>query len=43
MGELPITTAVSEGLIRLPLWVGMSDEQIDYVIGAVSNAILATP
>ena len=38
-GELATTTAVSEGLVRLPLWVGMTDAQIDYVADAVRDAM----
>ena len=39
-GELPVTNALSERLIRLPLWVEMSDEDASRVIGQVSDVLL---
>jgi dTDP-4-amino-4,6-dideoxygalactose transaminase len=32
VGELPVTTKQSDRLIRLPLWVGLSEEQQDSVV-----------
>ena len=40
-GDLHVTTAVSDGLIRLPLWVGMTDTQIDLVVEGVREATRA--
>jgi dTDP-4-amino-4,6-dideoxygalactose transaminase len=37
-GDLRITTQQSERLIRLPLWVGLSDEQQDRVVEVLRNA-----
>jgi dTDP-4-amino-4,6-dideoxygalactose transaminase len=34
-GELPMTVDISDRLIRLPLWFGMTERQIGDVIGAV--------
>jgi dTDP-4-amino-4,6-dideoxygalactose transaminase len=42
VGELPRTTELSERLLRLPLWTGMTDGEVDRVIEAVRAAI-ATP
>jgi len=36
---LPVTEDAPERLIRLPLWVGMSDDQIDIVIDAVRREL----
>ena len=33
--ELPVTTSVSERLLRLPLWAGMTDHEVDRVIAGV--------
>jgi dTDP-4-amino-4,6-dideoxygalactose transaminase len=38
-GELPVTDSTSERLLRLPLWVGMQDEQVEHVIAAVHRAV----
>jgi dTDP-4-amino-4,6-dideoxygalactose transaminase len=38
-GELPVTDRASATLVRLPLWVGMSDSQVEHVIGAVHRAL----
>jgi dTDP-4-amino-4,6-dideoxygalactose transaminase len=38
-GALGVTDRVSAGLLRLPLWVGMSDAQIDHVIEAAYDAL----
>jgi len=40
-GDLPVTVDVSERLVRLPLWVDMTDSQIDRVIAAVSSFLRA--
>jgi dTDP-4-amino-4,6-dideoxygalactose transaminase len=40
-GELPVTDDVAARLLRLPLWVGMSDEEIDYVVDCVERALTA--
>jgi dTDP-4-amino-4,6-dideoxygalactose transaminase len=34
-----VTDDVSERLVRLPLWVGMDDETVDRVVGAVRDAV----
>ena len=41
-GDLQVTDGVSSQIIRLPLWVGMSDEQIEYVIQTVKKSVRAT-
>jgi dTDP-4-amino-4,6-dideoxygalactose transaminase len=38
-GELPVTDRASATLVRLPLWVGMSDAQVEHVISAVHRAL----
>jgi dTDP-4-amino-4,6-dideoxygalactose transaminase len=38
-GDLPVTELVSATLLRLPLWVGMTDEQVDLVIAAVHRVL----
>ena len=38
-GRLEVTDRVSASLLRLPVWVGMSDAQIDHVIEAVHEAL----
>jgi dTDP-4-amino-4,6-dideoxygalactose transaminase len=40
-GELPITDDLSARLVRLPLWVGMTDEQTDHVISSVAGILRA--
>jgi dTDP-4-amino-4,6-dideoxygalactose transaminase len=42
IGELATTTATSDGLVRVPLWVGMTDAQVDYIVDAVAQAMRAT-
>ncbi len=37
-GELTVTDRVSETLVRLPMWVGLQDEQIDMIADAVIAA-----
>ena len=41
MGELPITENLAARLLRLPLWVGMSDEDIEYVVDSLGRSIAA--
>jgi dTDP-4-amino-4,6-dideoxygalactose transaminase len=38
-GRLPVAEDVSGRLVRLPLWVGMSNEQVDHVIDAVYRVV----
>jgi dTDP-4-amino-4,6-dideoxygalactose transaminase len=38
-GDLSITDDVSARLLRLPLWVGMSDAQVDHVIDSVHRVV----
>jgi dTDP-4-amino-4,6-dideoxygalactose transaminase len=38
-GDLPVTDSVSERIVRLPLWVDMTDEQIERVIEASLEAL----
>jgi dTDP-4-amino-4,6-dideoxygalactose transaminase len=38
-GELPVTDDASSRLLRLPLWVGMSDEEVDFVVDGVRRAL----
>jgi dTDP-4-amino-4,6-dideoxygalactose transaminase len=37
--ELPITDAISSTIIRLPIWMDMSDLQVEYVINSVMRVI----
>ena len=37
---LPITDDYSARLVRLPLWVGLSEQQIDFVVESLSEIIL---
>lgn len=41
-GELPVTNSLSERLIRLPLWMGLSGEQQERVVEALSTVIAQT-
>jgi dTDP-4-amino-4,6-dideoxygalactose transaminase len=38
-GDLSVTNALSEQLIRLPLWVGLSEGQQDKVVSTLSKAL----
>jgi dTDP-4-amino-4,6-dideoxygalactose transaminase len=38
-GDLDVTDHVSGALLRLPLWVGMTDEQAEHVIQAVRRVV----
>lgn len=37
-GDLNVTNQQSERLVRLPLWVGLSDEQQDRVVEVLRSA-----
>ena len=39
IGDLPVTVAASERLIRLPMWVGMDEPTVARVIDAVEAAV----
>ena len=39
-GELPVTDAVGDGLLRLPLWIGL-EEHLPRVLEAADRALLA--
>jgi dTDP-4-amino-4,6-dideoxygalactose transaminase len=41
VGDLPNTTSAAERLLRLPLWGGMSDADVECVIDAVLERALA--
>ena len=38
-GSLENTVSCSERLIRLPMWMGLTDEKQDYVVAALRNAL----
>lgn len=38
-GDLPQTQTISDGLVRLPLWVGMTETEVAHVIEAVHQAL----
>ena len=38
-GELPRTVDLSERLVRLPLWMGMTDVHVARVTGALREAL----
>jgi dTDP-4-amino-4,6-dideoxygalactose transaminase len=38
-GDMHVTDSASQRLIRLPLWVGMTDQQIAAVVGAVRDVV----
>ncbi|HYB24780.1 MAG TPA: DegT/DnrJ/EryC1/StrS family aminotransferase, partial [Solirubrobacteraceae bacterium] len=40
-GELPITDRAGQALVRLPLWVGIEEQQIERVCRAVEDALRA--
>jgi dTDP-4-amino-4,6-dideoxygalactose transaminase len=37
-GDLPVTANAADRLIRLPMWLGMTDEQIEFVVDGVRAA-----
>ena len=39
-GGLEITNRQSESLIRLPMWVGLTESQQEHVVAALTNAVL---
>ena len=39
VGDLPITQEIADRLIRLPLWVGMTTEDVQFVVTAVRKAV----
>jgi dTDP-4-amino-4,6-dideoxygalactose transaminase len=39
VGDLQTTSSMSARLVRLPLWVGMTDEEIEYVIETVTDTV----
>jgi dTDP-4-amino-4,6-dideoxygalactose transaminase len=39
VGDLPITEKIADRLIRLPLWVGMTTEEVQFVVTAVQKAV----
>jgi dTDP-4-amino-4,6-dideoxygalactose transaminase len=41
-GELPVTTWASERVVRLPLWVGMGEDEVGRVVHAVTNALTSS-
>lgn len=38
-GDLPITERISNGLLRLPLYAGMKDEEVDYILSVLKDVI----
>jgi dTDP-4-amino-4,6-dideoxygalactose transaminase len=40
-GNLPVTSSMSARIVRLPLWVGMTHEEIAHVVDAVTQAAAA--
>jgi dTDP-4-amino-4,6-dideoxygalactose transaminase len=38
-GPLPVTDELSAQLLRLPLWVEMTDDDIDYVVGGLRRTV----
>jgi dTDP-4-amino-4,6-dideoxygalactose transaminase len=38
-GELPVTSSIAERLVRLPLWVGMTESDTSRVIEGVTAAV----
>jgi dTDP-4-amino-4,6-dideoxygalactose transaminase len=39
VGDLPRTVDISERLIRLPLWIGMTEADVGTVIDALTRAL----
>ncbi|NML47783.1 dTDP-4-amino-4,6-dideoxygalactose transaminase [Ramlibacter sp. G-1-2-2] len=39
VGELPVTDQLSAQLLRLPLWIGLDDSQLERVAGALRQAL----
>jgi dTDP-4-amino-4,6-dideoxygalactose transaminase len=42
MGPLTVTDDASDRLVRLPLWAGMTEEQVERVVASVRNAVTAS-
>jgi dTDP-4-amino-4,6-dideoxygalactose transaminase len=40
-GPLPVTDEISARLLRLPMWVEMTDDDIDYVVGGLRRTVEA--
>jgi dTDP-4-amino-4,6-dideoxygalactose transaminase len=40
---LPVTEEVARRVVTLPLYPTMSDQQVDWVVGAVEGALEASP
>jgi dTDP-4-amino-4,6-dideoxygalactose transaminase len=38
-GDLAVTDDLPQRLIRLPLWAGMADDDVDLVVGAIEHAL----
>lgn len=38
-GELPVTLAVSDTLVRMPLWVGMPEAAVEQAVGIVAQVV----
>lgn len=38
-GSMKVTEGLSKRLIRLPLWIGLSDDQIDYIVSNLKEAL----
>lgn len=38
-GDLPLTDTLSAGIIRLPLWIGLTNDQQDFVIDQLTQAL----
>jgi dTDP-4-amino-4,6-dideoxygalactose transaminase len=38
-GDLKITRSVSERILRLPLWVGISHEKVAEIVSVIANAL----
>ena len=40
-GELPVTDSASQRVLRLPLWVGLGEAEVERVVDAVTDALRA--
>lgn len=38
-GSLPVTRDMAKRLVRLPLWIGLNERQVDTIAAAVSSAL----
>jgi dTDP-4-amino-4,6-dideoxygalactose transaminase len=38
-GPLPVTDQASDRLLRLPLWFGMGEADVERVVGAVAEVV----